>query len=467
MNAAAEVSSFGTEKLSKLMLKFSIPCVLSLLVSALYNIVDQIFIGNSELSTLGNAATGVVFPFFIIAQAFAWCFGDGCAAYLNICLGKKDMQSADKAIGTGVTVTLLTSLLLIAVGYPLKAPLLTLFGASENSLGMAIEYLDVILAFFPFFLLSNMMNSVIRADGSPACSMASMLAGAVVNIVLDPLFIFGFHWGMAGAAWATVLGQLVSFLICVWYFFRTKTFRLHPRSLLPDFRAFAGALKLGISSFITQMTILVIVLVSNRMLVRYGAVSQYGVDIPIAVMGIESKVFTVVINIVVGIVLGCQPIIGYNIGAGNYARVKRLFRSILLCTAAVGLAATLLFVLAPHAVARLFGTPTNIPNPDDYWLFAEKTFRIFLSLTTFTCIVKVSSIFFQAAGKPVRAVVASMVRDILCFIPLILILPRFFGIEGILYAAPAADLLAMLVSGALMIGYFRQLGKDVPAAEAE
>ena len=467
MNAAAEVSSFGTEKLSKLMLKFSIPCVLSLLVSALYNIVDQIFIGNSELSTLGNAATGVVFPFFIIAQAFAWCFGDGCAAYLNICLGKKDMQSADKAIGTGVTVTLLTSLLLIAVGYPLKAPLLTLFGASENSLGMAIEYLDVILAFFPFFMLSNMMNSVIRADGSPACSMASMLAGAVVNIVLDPLFIFGFHWGMAGAAWATVLGQLVSFLICVWYFFRTKTFRLHPRSLLPDFRAFAGALKLGISSFITQMTILVIVLVSNRMLVRYGAVSQYGVDIPIAVMGIESKVFTVVINIVVGIVLGCQPIIGYNIGAGNYARVKRLFRSILLCTAAVGLAATLLFVLAPHADARLFGTPTNIPNPDDYWLFAEKTFRIFLSLTTFTCIVKVSSIFFQAAGKPVRAVVASMVRDILCFIPLILILPRFFGIEGILYAAPAADLLAMLVSGALMIGYFRQLGKDVPAAEAE
>ena len=467
MNTAAEVSSFGTEKLSKLMLKFSIPCVLSLLVSALYNIVDQIFIGNSELSTLGNAATGVVFPFFIIAQAFAWCFGDGCAAYLNICLGKKDMQSADKAIGTGVTVTLLTSLLLIAVGYPLKAPLLTLFGASENSLGMAIEYLDVILAFFPFFMLCNMMNSVIRADGSPACSMASMLAGAVVNIVLDPLFIFGFHWGMAGAAWATVLGQLVSFLICVWYFFRTKTFRLRPRSFLPDFRAFAGALKLGISSFITQMTILVIVLVSNRMLVRYGAVSQYGVDIPIAVMGIESKVFTVVINIVVGIVLGCQPIIGYNIGAGNYARVKRLFRSILLCTVAVGLAATLLFVLAPHAVARLFGTPTNIPNPDDYWLFAEKTFRIFLSLTTFTCIVKVSSIFFQAVGKPVRAGGASRVRDILGFIPLILILPRFFGIEGILYAAPAADLLAMLVSGALMIGYFRQLGKDVPAAEAE
>lgn len=264
---------------------------------------------------------------------------------------------------------------------------------------MAIEYLDVILAFFPFFMLSNMMNSVIRADGSPACSMASMLAGAVVNIVLDPLFIFGFHWGMAGAAWATVLGQLVSFLICVWYFFRTKTFRLHPRSLLPDFRAFAGALKLGISSFITQMTILVIVLVSNRMLVRYGAVSQYGVDIPIAVMGIESKVFTVVINIVVGIVLGCQPIIGYT-------SAPAITRGSSGCSARS-------FCVRPPSGWRprccsssrrtrspvWFGTPTNIPNPDDYWLFAEKTFRIFLSLTTFTCIVKVSSIFFQAAAS--------------------------------------------------------------------
>lgn len=464
---AAESSSLGTEKLSKLMLKYSIPCVLSLLVSALYNIVDQIFIGNSELSTLGNAATGVVFPFFIVAQAFAWCFGDGCAAYLNLCLGKKDMQSADKAIGTGITVTCLTGLLLVVLGYLLKAPLLTLFGASENSLGMAIEYLEVILAFFPFFMLSNMMNSVIRADGSPTCSMVSMLVGAAINLVLDPLFIFGFHWGMAGAAWATVIGQFASFLICVWYFFRTRTFRLHPRSLLPDFRAFAGALKLGLSSFVTQMTILVIVLVSNRMLVRYGAVSQYGVDIPIAVMGIENKVFTVVINIVVGIVLGCQPVIGYNIGARNYARVRCLFRQILLCTTIVGVAATLLFVLAPHMVVRMFGVPTNIPNPDDYWLFAEKTFRIFLSLTTFTCIVKVSSIFFQAAGKPVRAVVASMVRDILCFIPLILLLPRFFGIEGILYAAPAADMLAMLVSGVLMIDYFRRLRNDAPAIALE
>ncbi|MBS5724602.1 MAG: MATE family efflux transporter, partial [Clostridiales bacterium] len=442
-----ESSKFlGTEKISRLMLKFSLPCVLSLLVSALYNIVDQIFIGNSELSTLGNAATGVVFPVFVIAQAFAWCIGDGCAAYLNICQGRNDTQTAHKAVGTGVTLTLLTSVALLLVFYPLKTQALTLFGASENSIGMAVEYLEVILAFIPVYMLSNMMNSVIRADGSPGWAMVSMLVGAAINLVLDPLFIFGFHWGMAGAALATGIGQLVSFLMCVWYFFRTKTFRLQMKSFLPKFRAFSGALQLGLSSFITQLTIVVITLVCNIMLVKYGAVSQYGVDIPIAVIGIESKVFTVVINLVVGIVLGCQPIIGYNIGAKNYDRVKKLYKSILFCTIVIGVAATLLFELAPDAVAGMFGTPKNVPNPDDYWLFAEKTFRIFLSLVTFTCIVKMSSIFFQAAGKPVRAIVASLIRDIVCFVPLLIILPMFMGIEGILYAAPIADCIAMLVT---------------------
>ena len=462
MNQSENSQFLGTEKISKLMLTFSIPCVLSLLVSALYNIVDQIFIGNSELSALGNAATGVVFPIFIIAQAFAWCFGDGCAAYLNICQGKKDTQTAHRVIGTGIVVTLLTSLVLIAVFYPLKAPLLSLFGASENSIGMAVEYFDIILAFFPVYMLSNMMNAVVRADGSPAWSMASMLAGAVVNIILDPVFIFGLHWGMSGAALATVIGQSVSFVISVWYFFHTRTFRLRMKSFVPDFSAFSGALKLGLSSFITQMTIVVISLVCNIMLARYGAVSQYGADIPIAIIGIESKVFTVVINLVVGILLGCQPIIGYNIGAKKYGRVKTLYKAILLCTLAIGLASTLLFQLVPHAVVRVFGTPTNIPNPDDYWLFAEKTFRIFLSLVTFTCIIKMSSIFFQAAGKPVRAIIASMIRDIVCFIPLIVALPFFFGIEGILFAAPIADLIAMIVATVLTVTYMKSLKEKTP-----
>ncbi len=223
MNQEQNSQFLGKEKITKLMLKFSIPCVLSLLVSALYNIVDQVFIGNSELSALGNAATGVVFPIFIIAQAFAWCFGDGCAAYLNICQGKRDVKKATQAIGTGITVTLASSLVLTAVFYPLKTQLLTLFGASENSLGYAVEYFNIILAFFPIYMLSNMMNAVVRADGSPAWSMASMVAGALTNIILDPVFIFGAKWGMFGAALATVIGQTVSFIITLVYFFRTKT----------------------------------------------------------------------------------------------------------------------------------------------------------------------------------------------------------------------------------------------------
>lgn len=457
MNQSENSQFLGTEKISKLMLKFSVPCVLSLLVSALYNIVDQIFIGNSELSALGNAATGVVFPIFIIAQAFAWCFGDGCAAYLNICQGKKDMQSAHKAIGTGIVITLFASIVLMIIFFPLKSQLLTLFGASENSIGMAVEYFNIILAFFPVYMLSNMMNAVIRADGSPAWSMASMLLGAVINIILDPVMIFGFYWGMTGAALATVIGQLVSFIISLLYFFRTRTFKLTKNSYVPDFKVFSSALKLGASSFITQMTIVIISLVCNIMLAKYGALSQYGADIPIAIIGIESKVFTVIINLVVGIVLGCQPIIGYNIGAKNYGRVKQLYKLILMCTLVIGIASTLLFELAPQAVVGIFGTPTNIPNPEDYWIFAEKTFRIFLSLVTFTCTIKMTSIFFQAVGKPAQAVLSSMIRDIICFIPLILILPRFFGIEGILFAAPIADFIAMIVATVLTIVFLKSL----------
>ena len=468
MNKERSQQFLGKEKISRLMLKFSIPCVLSLLVSALYNIVDQIFIGNSELSALGNAATGVVFPIFIIAQAFAWCFGDGCAAYLNICQGKKDTKNATKAIGTGIVVTLASSLVLMAIFFPLKTQLLTLFGASENSIGYAVEYFNVILAFFPIYMLSNMMNAVIRADGSPAWSMVSMVAGALTNIILDPVFIFGTKWGMFGAALATVIGQTVSFIITLVYFFRTKTFKLDLKSFIPDFKAFKGALQLGASSFITQMTIVIISLACNILLAKYGAMSQYGVDIPIAIIGIESKVFTVVINLVVGIVLGCQPIISYNMGAKNYDRVKELYRKILLCTVVIGLASTALFELAPRAVVGMFGAPTNIPNPEDYWVFGEKTFRIFLCLVTFTCIIKMTSIFFQAVGKPIRAVVASMIRDIVCFIPLIIIYPAVFGgVEAILFAAPSADFLAMIVAMALTVPFLRSLKVSAEEEKSE
>ena len=451
----------GEEKISKLMLKFSIPCVLSLLVSALYNIVDQIFVGRSYLSTFGNTATGVVFPIFIIAQAFAWCIGDGCAAYLNICQGRKNAQNAHKAIGTGIVATIAMSLVLVAVFFPLKKQLLTLFGARDQKvIDFAVEYFNWILAFFPIYMLSNMMNAVIRADGRPAISMISMLAGAIINIILDPVLIP--IKGMTGAAVATVIGQTVSFVVSLVYFiFKTKTFKLNFKSLIPDFKEFKHALKLGASSFITQMTIVIISLVCNVMLAKYGAMSKYGENIPIAVIGIESKVFTVVINIVVGIVLGCQPIVSYNMGAKKYDRVKGLYLRILLCTVVIGVVSTLLFELAPRAIVSLFGNPDSKQvTPEYYWEFGVKTFRIFLSLVTFTCAIKMTSIFFQAVGKPIFATVASLIRDIVCFIPLIFILANVFdSIDGILYAAPVADFIAMIVAAVLTIVFFKSLKK--------
>ncbi len=306
-------------------------------------------------------------------------------------------------------------------------------------------------------MFGQAMNPVIRADGSPGWSMVSMLSGAVVNIALDAAFIYGCKWGMSGAAWATIIGQCVSLVVSVVYFIRkTKTFKLGLKSFIPDFKSFASPAKLGLSSFITQMTIVIISLVCNILLKKYGAMSEYGENIPIAIIAVESKVFTVVINIVVGIVLGCQPIIGYNIGAKNFSRVKKLYFSILCCTLIIGLLFTVLFEAAPHAVVGIFGAPDpNQMNVENYWKFAEKTFRIFLMLVTFTCTIKMSSIFFQASGKPVFAIVASLIRDIVCFIPLICVLPIFYGIEGILWAAPIADMIAMAVAAALTIVFLR------------
>lgn len=452
MDPSQENRYLGEEKVIKLLLKFSIPCILSLLISALYNIIDQIFIGNSELGYLGNAATGVVFPILIITQAFAWWLGDGTAAYLSICQGKKDMENAHKCVGSALTVTFLISIVLLVVSYLFRVPILRLFRASDQTIDMATDYFVIVLAFFPAYMLMNMMNAVIRADGSPAISMLSMTVGAVVNIILDPIFIFLLHWGMKGAAWATVIGQSMSFIICVIYFFKTKTFHLTIKSFLPDFKVLANAVKLGLSSFITQMSIVVISLVCNIMLYEYGLRSIYGADIPISAISIETKVFTIVINIVVGIVLGSQPILGYNYGAKNFDRVKKTYLTILGATLAVGILSTLIFELCPGAVVRMFGSADD----ELYMEFAEMTFRIFLSFVTFTCFVKMTSIFLQAVGQPIMAAAASLIRDIVCFVPLCILLPKAYGIKGILYAAPIADFISMLVAVFLTIHFFHK-----------
>ncbi len=445
----------GTSKISKLLLKFAIPCILSLLISSLYNIVDQIFIGNSELGYLGNAATTIVYPVTIIAVAFAWCFGDGAAAFLSLCQGRKDTKDVHKAIGNGLIITFVISIIFLILGFTFMDNILYAFGASEASINLARDYFTIILSAIPVYMVANMLNAVIRADGSPAFSMASTLSGAILNIILDPIFIFVFKLGIKGAAIATILGQIVSFIISIVYLFRTKTFKLKLESFKINMKLFSNVIKLGVSTFITQMSIVVISLVCNIMLAKYGAMSKYGADIPIAVIGITMKVFTIIINIIVGIILGAQPILGYNYGAKKFDRVKETFKIVLESTIIIGIIATLIFELCPQVIIRMFGSESAL-----YMEFATMTFRIFLMLVTFTCIIKMSSIFFQAVGQPVKAAIVSLLRDIVCFVPLVIILPKYLGITGALWAAPLADFIGIICSSVLIVIFFKKQEKE-------
>ncbi len=461
MDRKQEIQMLGEEKIPKLLLKFSIPCVMGLLIGALYNIVDQIFIGNSELGYLGNAATGVSFPIICIANAFAWCIGDGAASYLSICSGKKDSELAHKCVGTGITVSAIISIALSALCLIFAQPLMGLFGASELTIDMAVEYFRIIAALFPCYLLTAVMNSMIRADGSPTFAMIAMASGAVINLILDPIFIFVCKWGIAGAAWATAIGQAASFLLCAVYFFRPKCFRLTLRSFIPNWRVLREVVSLGAATFVTQISIVVMALVCNMTLAHYGALSPYGQDIPISVFSIQTKVYTVVGNIVTGIVLGGQPIFGYNYGAGKLDRVRQTYRIVLLSSVTVGLVSTLIFQLWPEIVINLFG-----PGDEMYMEFAKKTFRIYLSLVTVTGLIKMTTVFFQSIGKSAQAVVTSLVRDILCFTPLAIGLSAMLehsapgtGINGILWAAPMADAVAAVVIIFLTGAFFRKLGK--------
>ncbi len=444
----------GSEKISKLLLKFSIPCILSLLISSLYNIVDQIFIGNSELGYLGNAATGVVYPITIIAVAFAWCFGDGAAAYLSLCQGRGDTENSHQGIGNSILVTFIISIIFLILGFIFKDNLLYLFGASKASISLARDYFVIILAAIPIYMLGNSMNAVIRADGSPGFSMLATALGAVINIILDPIFIFPLNMGIKGAAYATIIGQIATLIVSIIYYTRTKTFKLTLNSFKMNFKVFKNIIKLGVSTFITQMSIVIISLVCNLMLAKYGAMSKYGADIPIAVIGITMKVFSIVINIIVGVILGAQPILGYNYGAKNIDRVKETFKKVVVISTIVGVVSTIIFELCPSVIISIFGS-----NNELYMEFAVLTFRLFLMLVTLTCLIKMISIFFQAVGEPLQAAIVSLARDIVFFVPLVIILPKYIGIKGVLIAGPIADLLGIIITIILVLKFFKKINQ--------
>ena len=454
-----ENNILGKEKISKLLFKFSIPCVMGLLISAFYNIVDQIFIGNSSLGYLGNAATGISFPIICIANAFAWCIGDGAASFLSICTGRKDTNSIHKCVGTGISATLMISLILMLICLVFQKPLMILFGASDQTLTMSLDYFRIIVVFFPFYLLLNVMNSMIRADGSPTYAMFAMCMGAILNIILDPIFIFMLDLGIKGAAIATVIGQVASFITCSLYFFKPKNFILTKHSFLVDFGILKNLVILGGATFITQISIVVMFILSNITLFHYGALSKYGSDIPISVFSIQTKVYTIVSNIVVGIALGSQPILGYNYGAGKIDRVKETYKLLITSSICVGIIATLIFELCPQIVINIFGKGNEL-----YHEFALKMFRIYLSFSLFTCLVKMTAIFFQSIGKSIQAMVSSVIRDIICFVLFTITFSYFLevkqpgnGINGILFAAPMSDLVAVIVAFILTFNFFKSL----------
>ena len=422
------------EKIGKLLLKFSIPCIMSLLVSALYNIVDQIFIGRG-VGYLGNGATNVVFPITVISLAVALMLGDGCAAFLSLCQGKKDLKSANKSVGNAVLLLTISGLVMTALFAILKVQVLNSFGATENNFAYANEYFNYIIIGIPFFVLGNGLNSIIRADGSPKFAMITTLVGCIINVILDPVAIFVLGWGMMGAALATITGQIVTAICGVAYFTRAKAFKLDKKSFLPDGDIIKKFLPLGISSFLTQISIVVIMGVMNNVLVTYGARSKYGADIPLTVVGIVMKVFQIVVSVCIGIAAGSQPIIGYNYGAGEYKRVKELFGAIIKAEAVVGIIAMVLFEAFPLQITAIFGSEDGLYNE-----FAVMAFRIFLSMIVLTCIQKATSVFLQALGKPVMAMGLSLLRDFALSVPFAIMLPMFFGVEGALYSAPIADI---------------------------
>lgn len=438
-------SPFATEPIGRLIVKFAVPSVIALLVNSLYNIVDQIFIGWG-VGYLGNGATNIVFPITIIALALSMMIGNGGAAYLSLKMGEGEVETAKKGVGNAVTLVTIVSILLAVVFLVWIDPILTLFGATDVLRPFALEYGFIIGAGLPFMMISAAINSMIRADGSPKYAMLSMVIGAIINVILDPVFIFVFQMGVKGAAIATIIGQVASFVVSVLYMPHFKSVQLNKSSFAPCAKVSVNIVIFGLSSFITQFAITIVMALTNNLLAKYGAQSVYGAEIPLTATGIVMKVNQIMIAILLGIATGTQPIIGYNYGAKSYHRVKKALEISLIASEIVSVAAFLIFQFAPMSVVSLFGSEEGLYNE-----FAVKAFRIFLMLCPLTGFQTIAAVYLQAVGKPVKSAILSLARQIIFFVPTALILPIFLGVEGVLWTGPVADGLAFLLSLAFLL----------------
>ena len=454
-----------TEPVGVLMRRYAVPCIISLLVAALYNIVDQIFIANADyLGSYGNAANTVVFPLTVVALAVAVMIGDGGCAMVSILLGQGKKGDAGAVIGNAVVLSAASGVLVTAVYLVFADQILAMFGGTVNdeTFRQSKEYFFWITAGIPFYMFGQAMNPIIRSDGSPRFAMASTLAGAVFNLIFDPILIFGLRWGMMGAAIATILGQIITAAMAVYYLCRMKAVRLEKRSFRLRGDLIRRFIPLGITSLLSQLSLVAAMAAINNMLRKYGALDpvfsrpDYA-QIPMAVVGIVMKFFQIVISIAVGMAAGCIPVAGYNIGAERKDRALKLFMLLLKCEALVGLAALAIVELFPRQLIALFGAANESAH---YTAFAVKSFRIYLCMTVLATVNKGTFIYLQAIGKALASTMISLVREVVFGVGFALLLPRHFGLDGVLYSMPVSDLLTFLIAAAVIRGVRRELRGD-------
>ncbi|MCR4780702.1 MAG: MATE family efflux transporter [Ruminiclostridium sp.] len=448
-----EKNPLGTEPVGRLMLRFAVPSIIAMLVGALYNIVDQLFIGHA-VGTDGNAATNIAFPLTTMCMSLALLFGVGGASCYNLALGREEKEKAPYFIGNAVTMLSVCGIVLGAVTLVFLDPMLTLFGANDAIMPYAEEYVSITAFGFPFLLLTAGGGHIVRADGSPGMTMLCSIVGAVVNTALDALFVFGFGWGMAGAAAATIIGQIISALIVLWYvFFRFHTSKLEKKHFLPSKHIFR-MISIGLASFFNQIAIMAVQIVVNTQLRDYGDMSEYGSTVTLACAGIIMKVNQIVFSFSIGLAQGSQPIESFNYGARRYPRVRKAYLLASGTSMLIAFAAFIFFQTIPRQILSLFGEGT-----EQYFAFGEFFFRVFLFFVPLVSLQPVTSVFFTSIGKPVKGIILSLTRQIIFFIPLVLILPLFYGIEGVVYAGPAADIITLAVTLFMAFGELSAMKK--------
>ena len=449
----------GKEKINTLLLSFAIPCVISMLINSVYNIVDQIFIGKG-VGTLGNAATNVIFPLVIIANAISGLIGNGASANLSLRLGEKKENEAKKCIGSAITLTIIVSIVFSIIIYLLLPNLVYLLGCTENVYHYALDYGRIILIGAPFMITYSAIASIIRADGSPKYSMILLVVGAIINIILDPIFIFTFNMGVKGGAIATVIGQIVSCIMALVYIPKIKSVKLEKSDFKLD-KSITRTLGLGLSSFITQATVLALFVFMNNIMTKYGATSKFGSDIPLSVYGVISKINSLYISTILGISIGSQPIIGFNYGAGNYSRVRETLKKVLVINMIVGIIFNTIFFLFPTELAGIFISKTD-PNYDLFMEFAVLMCRSFLLVCCLNFLEMTTSIVVQSLGNVKKATTVSFIRQIILFIPIALILCILCkkGIYGALYAGCISDSITFVISIFILLSEYKKLKDD-------